>query len=52
MGSNFSVGSMAALLFTSLLGLYANAIAADSPALPGIVIEVPTPPTPITEISA
>jgi murein DD-endopeptidase len=35
----------ATLLFTLLLGL--NAIAADSPSLPGIVIEVPTPPTPI-----
>jgi hypothetical protein len=30
-----------------LLGL--NAIGADSPALPRIVIEIPTPPTPIPE---
>ena len=36
---------MATLFFTLLLGL--NAIAAESPSLTGIVLEVPTPPTPI-----
>jgi murein DD-endopeptidase len=44
-GSNVSVRSMATLLFTLLFGL--NGIAAESPALTGVVIEVPTPPTPI-----
>ena len=44
-GSNVSVCSIATLLLIWLLGL--NAIGAESPSLTGVVIEVPTPPTPI-----